>query len=95
MECRSMKSMDDIFESLIKMGGKKIGDSIKFIKPNLAIKNKDLGVKYTVSDVGFDEDKNPYVICYRYYVSKKRKNKKNKKLFIKILKKDFNKYEPV
>ncbi len=90
-----MKSMEDIFESLIKMGGKKIGHSIKFIKPSLAIKDKDLGVKYTVSNVGFDDKKSPYVICYRYYIGKKRKNKKNKKLFIKILKKDFKKYEPV
>tara|TARA_A100001201_G_scaffold104040_1_gene89237 strand:+ start:109 stop:381 length:273 start_codon:yes stop_codon:yes gene_type:complete len=90
-----MKSMEDIFESLIKMGGKKIGDSIKFIKPSLAIKNKDLGVKYTVSNVGFDENNNPFVICYRYYAGKKRKNKKNKKMFIKILKKDFKNYEPV
>ena len=90
-----MKSMEDIFESLIKMGGKKIGDSIKFIKPSLAIKNKELGVKYTVSNVGFDDNDNPYVMCYRYYVRKNRKKKKNKKLFIKIQKKDFKKYEPV
>ena len=90
-----MKNIEDIFESLIKMGGKKIGDSIKFIKPSLTIKSKDLGVKYTVSNVGFDDDKNPYVICYRYYAGKRRKNKKNKKLFIKIPKKDFKKYEPV
>ena len=90
-----MKSMEEIFESLIKMGGKKIGDSIKFIKPSLAIKNKDLGVKYTVSNVGFDDNNSPYVICYRYYVTKRKKKRKNKKMFIKILKKDFKNYEPV
>ena len=80
-----------LIESLIDLGGKKFEDEIKFIKPNLLIKHKKAGVKYTVSKVVFDDANNPYVLCYRYYDPQK----KNKKIYIKIIKSNFNQYEAV
>jgi hypothetical protein len=79
-------------ESLIKLGGKRINDGVHFLKPNLLIKHKKAGIKYTVLKIIFDDMQNPAVICYRYY---KPDKKIQKKVFIKINKKDFNKYEPV
>ncbi len=85
--------VQELVESLIKLGGKKISDGVHFLKPNLLIKHKKAGIKYTVLKIVFDENKNnPFVICYRYY---KPNQKIQKKVFIKIKKEDFDKYEPV
>jgi hypothetical protein len=79
-------------ENLIKMGGKKVNDTISFIKPNLLIKHIKAGVKYTVQKVYFDDDNRPIVICYRYY---KPVKDHQKKVFIAIDDKEFKNYEPV
>ena len=81
-----------LLETLRILGGKsEIDKSIKFIKPKLVIKHKKAGVKYTVKKIVFDEEnKSPVVICYRYYGPGS-----NKKIYIKIKKNHFSKYEPV
>jgi len=83
---------DSLIETLKILGGKKdLNHSIKFIKPRLLIKHKKAGVKYTVKKIIFDEEtKAPIVICYRYYGPNSKK-----KVYIKINKKQFSKYEPV
>tara|TARA_B100000674_G_scaffold440067_1_gene402741 strand:+ start:5097 stop:5363 length:267 start_codon:yes stop_codon:yes gene_type:complete len=79
-------------ESLIKLGGKKADKGIHFLKPNLLIKHKKAGIKYTVVKIIIDDTESPHVICYRYF----KPNKKiQKKVFIKINKEDFDQYEPV
>ena len=83
---------DYLLESLIKLGGKKKHDGIHFVKPNLIIKHKKAGIKYTVAKIIFDEKNNPVVLCYRYY---KPSKKFQKKVFVTINKEDFNQYEPV
>ena len=81
-----------LLETLKILGGKKdLDQSIKFIKPKLVIKHKKAGVKYTVKKIAFDEEsKSPIVICYRYYGPGSKK-----KIYIKIEKNNFSKYEPV
>ena len=81
-----------LIETLVLLGGQKdADDSVSFIKPNLLIKHKKAGIKYTVKKVKFDKETNkPYVVCYRY-VSPNSK----RKMFIKINEKDFNKFKPV
>jgi hypothetical protein len=81
-----------IIESLVLLGGQKeIDDSVSFIKPNLTIKHKKAGVKYTVKKVKFDKETNkPYVVCYRYYSPNSKR-----KVYIRINEKDFNKFKPV
>ena len=79
-------------ENLIKMGGKKTKDAISFIKPSLLIKHKKAGVKYTIQKVYFDNKRNPFVLCYRYYTPTK---KLQKKVFIVLNKDEFKNYEPV
>lgn len=83
---------ESLIETLKILGGEKdLNKSIKFIKPRLLIKHKDAGIKYTVKKIVFDEEsKSPVVICYRYYGPNS-----NKKIYIKIKKKQFSKYEPV
>ena len=81
----------NLIEALIKVGGKKFKDGVKFIKPYLLIKHKKAGVKYTVAKVVLEDPEQPYVICYRYYNTKK----KNKKIYIKISKSNFRDYEAV
>ena len=81
----------NLIEALIKMGGKKFKDEVKFIKPNLLIKHKKAGVKYTVAKVVLEDPDHPYVVCYRYYDPRK----KNKKIYIKISKSNFSDYEAV
>ena len=81
-----------LFESLIKLGGKKDKEGIHFVKPNLIIKHKKAGIKYTVLKRLLDSEDSPSVICYRYY---KPDKKFQKKVFIKIKKEDFDQYEPV
>lgn len=87
-----MNMIELVIETLKLLGGKKESeDSIAFIKPNLIIKHKDAGVKYTVKRVNFHhKTKKPYVICYRYYGPNSKK-----KAYIKIDEKDFNKFKPV
>ena len=81
-----------IIETLVLLGGKKeADDSVSFIKPNLLIKHKKAGIKYTVKKVKFDKETNkPYVVCYRYYSPNSKR-----KIYIKIDEKDFNKFKPV
>ena len=81
-----------LIETLVLLGGEKGADgSVSFIKPNLVIKHKEAGIKYTVKKVKIDkETKKPFVICYRYYSPNSKK-----KVYIKIDKKDFNKFKPV
>ena len=81
-----------IIETLVLLGGKKdLDDSVSFIKPNLLIKHKSAGVKYTVKKVKFDKETNkPFVICYRYISPNSKR-----KVYIKINEKDFNKFKPV
>ena len=82
-----------LFETLKLLGGKKSKNSFNFLKPNLLIKHKEAGVKYTISRIKFSkETKKPSVICYRY---SNPNSKIKKKVFIKIDEDDFNKYEPV
>jgi hypothetical protein len=79
-----------LFETLACLGAKKNKESFEFLEPDLLIKHKDAGVKYTVKKVGISsKDKKPIVIAYRYY------GPSNKKHYIEIHVKDFNKYEPV
>jgi hypothetical protein len=83
-------SIDNIFETLSCLGGKKIKDSIVFLEPNLLIKHKETGIKYTVLTIKkLKKKKQPIVICYRYY-----KPKSNKKVYIKITPEDFDKFIP-
>ena len=80
---------DYIFETLSILGAKKTGDSANFLKPSLYIKHKETGIKYTVSKI-YIKKGSPTVICYRYYGPKN-----NKKVYIKLSVKDFNKFSPV
>jgi hypothetical protein len=83
---------DKLIENLIKMGGKKSKEAVDFIKPSLLIKHKKAGIKYTVHKIMFDNNRNPVVICYRYYSPQ---GKFQKKVFISINKNEFKNYEPV
>ena len=78
-------------ESLLSLGGKKRKGSIDFVADNLLIRHKDSRIEYTVKKIIKDEDGNPVVLCYRYYAP----DRNSKKVFVKIPKSDFNKYEPV
>jgi len=78
-----------ILETLSILGAKKTKDSANFLKPSLYIKHKETGIKYTVSKIKIIKNK-PIVFCYRYYGPKN-----NKKVYIKLSLKDFNKFSPV
>jgi len=79
-----------LFETLSCLGAKRKKDSFEFLKPDLLIRHKDAGIKYTVAKVGISkEDKKPTVIAYRYF------GPTDKKYYITIKTIDFNKYEPV
>jgi hypothetical protein len=87
-----MKKKDDLIESLLKLGAKKEGDNFRFLKPNLVIKCKETGLKYTISSVrvrmgpeGTNEDYE--VSAYRFSPGTERKTR------ILIKKEDFDKYE--
>ena len=81
-----------LIETLVLLGGQKdADDSVSFIKPNLLIKHKKAGIKYTVKKVKIDKETNkPFVICYRYYSPNSKR-----KVYIRINEKDFNKFKPV
>lgn len=81
-----------LIETLVLLGGQKeADDSVSFIKPNLLIKHKKAGVKYTVKKVKVDKETGkPFVVCYRYYSPNSKR-----KIYIKINEKDFNKFKPV
>lgn len=80
-----------LFETLAKLGGKKGKNCVKFIGPELTIKEKETGVKYTVSHVIMDKNtKKPVVKAYRYY-----KPGSNKKFFIFIRPEYFKMYDKV
>ena len=84
--------LNKLFESLKLLGGKKdVDDSIDFLKPDLLIKHKKAGVKYTIRKVKLDKNtKKPFVICYRYVGPNSKR-----KIYIKITEKEFNQYKPV
>ena len=85
-----MKNLKNLlFETLSLLGGKKKKNSVNFLKPRLHIKHKDVGIKYTIQKVGMYNGE-ICVYAYRYI-----KPKSNKKMYIKIFKNDFDKYEPV
>jgi len=84
--------LNKLFESLKLLGGKKdIDDSIDFLKPDLLIKHKKAGVKYTIRKVKIDKNtKKPFVICYRYISPNSKR-----KIYIRITEEEFNQYKPV
>ena len=86
--CKRLKNT--LVESLQALGGPKKKDSIDFIKSDLVIKHKESGVEYTVVRVLMNNGEKPSVLMYRYYGPNN-----DKKLFIKVSEKDFNKYSPV
>ncbi len=69
---------------------KKNGKVISFLAPSLLIRDKKTKIEYTISKIGLEDGK-PVIICYRYYAD----GNPNKKVYVKILAKDFNKYEEV
>ena len=78
-------------ENLKKSGiKKKNGKIISFLAPSLIIRHKATKIEYTIDKVGLQDDK-PVIVCYRYY----KKGNPNKKVYVKIEDKDFNKYEQV
>ena len=86
-----MNSLNMLYETLKCLGGKKSKDSVEFLSPNLLIRHKESGVKYTIVKVGLlKKNKKPIVKAYRYYGPNS-----DKKYFITILTKSFNQYEPV
>ena len=78
-----------LVETLQALGGSKKNDAIEFIKSNLLVKHKDSGVEYTVVSVSMHDGEKPSVLMYRYYGPNN-----DKKLFVKVHEKDFNKYAP-
>ena len=80
-------------ESLIALGGKRKADSVDYIADQLLIRHKDSKIEYTVKKVFLDDNGQPSVLCYRYYMPNNVNS--NKKVYIKIKSSDFNKYEPV
>ena len=86
-----MNNFEILSETLECLGAKKKDLSFKFLKPDLLIKDKSTGFKYTVIKVEINkETKKPEVFCFRYST----KNP-NKKMFLKILHKQFKNYKPV
>ena len=47
-----MNNLNILYETLKCLGGKKSKEGVKFLSPNLIIKHKDSGVKYTIVKVG-------------------------------------------
>jgi hypothetical protein len=83
-----------LIETLASLGGKKGKDCIEYLDTQLLIKEKESGVKYTVSQIGKDiSTSQPVVIAYRYYGPITDKEKK--KYTIQIYPKDFSKYDKV
>jgi len=87
-------TFDLLIETLAALGGKKGNDCVEYLDTQLLIKEKETGVKYTVSQIGKDiNTNNPVIIAYRYYGPSTDKEKK--KYTIRIHPKDFNKYDKV
>lgn len=85
---------DLLFETLASLGGKKGKNCVEYLDTDLLIKEKESGVKYTISQIGKDKNSGqPVVIAYRYYGPTLNTDKK--KFIIHIHPKDFNKYKPV
>ena len=81
-----------LFENLSKIGGKKGKDCVHFLSPDLLIKEKETGVKYTIISIGKDKKTNqPVIRAYRYYGP----DTNRKKFFINIHTKKFKQYTPV
>ena len=86
-----MNNLKILYETLKCLGGKKSKEGVSFLSPDLTIKHKDSGVKYTIAKVGIlKKNGKPIVKAYRYYGPNS-----DKKYFITILAKSFNQYEPV
>ncbi len=85
----SLKS--SLIESLLALGGKKnLDKSIGMLSTGLMIRDKKTQHEYTVEKVVFDESDNPQVVCYRYYGPGGEK-----KVYVSLTDKDFDKYEAV
>ena len=83
-----------LLETLANLGGKKGKDCVQYLGAELLIKEKETGVKYTVSQIGKDKNtQKPVVVAYRYYGPATDTEKK--KYTIYIHPKDFNKYDKV
>ena len=73
-------TFDLLLETLAALGGKKGKDCVDYIDTQLLIKQKETGVKYTVSQIAKDQNSSqPVVVAYRYYGPNS-----NKKYYIKI-----------
>ena len=83
-----------LIESLLALGGRKTKDAIDFLSDDLLIRDKKSRVEYTVKKIVKVENGNPLVVCYRYYMPG-GDDAESKKVFIKIPREDFKKYEPV
>jgi hypothetical protein len=78
-------------ENLKKTGFRKVKDKVvSYLSPKLLIRHKPTKIEYTVAKIILKKGK-PCIIAYRYYSNPN----KNKKVFITILEKEFNKYETV
>jgi hypothetical protein len=78
-------------ENLKKSGFKKKKNKVvSYVSPSLLIRHKPTKIEYTVQKIIFLEKK-PCIVAYRYYSHPDKK----KKIFIRILEKDFRHYEPV
>ena len=84
----------DLMESLLALGARRKKDAIEFLSNSLLIRDKKSRVEYTVKKIIKDENGNPTVICYRYYMPNKGEGDQ-KQVFIKIPSEDFKKFEPV
>ena len=83
-----------LLESLFALGARKKKDALEFLSNSLLIRDKSSRVEYTVKKIVKDENGNPVVVCYRYYMPP-GKDGEQKRVFIKIPAEDFKKYEPV
>ena len=51
-----MKNLKELlFETLACLGGKRKKDAVEFLSPELLIRHKDAGIKYTVKKVGISK----------------------------------------
>jgi len=77
-------------ENLKKGIRKQKNKVISMLSDSLLIRHKKTRIEYTISKVLFKQGK-PEIIAYRYY----SKKGKQKRVYIKLDAKEFNKYESV
>lgn len=86
----SINKQNIYIENLIKLGGKKVGDSIRFLSSGLLIRDIATRHEYTVEEITFSKQGKPFVKCYRYYGPQS-----DKKAYLVLDETDFDSYEPV